>query len=115
MGIIYLLQAERPLAVKRRGNKQQKGGFAMLRGVNKKIIEVVDTQNEYFERAILFVKDGKLENDEGDIKRNADEFLKSAGARKLGRVLTGRRLVGFIKLLCAAGAGSLLTLLVMTL
>lgn len=28
----------------------------MIRGVNRKIIEVNDTQNEYFERAIFFVR-----------------------------------------------------------
>ena len=30
----------------------------MVRGVHKKIIEVADTQNEFFERAILIVKEG---------------------------------------------------------
>ena len=32
----------------------------MVRGVNKKIIEVVDMQSDYFDRAILFVKENRL-------------------------------------------------------
>lgn len=35
----------------------------MVRGVHKKIIEVADTQNEFFERAILIVKEGFREED----------------------------------------------------
>ena len=35
----------------------------MVRGVHKKIIEVADTQNEFFERAILIVKEGFRDED----------------------------------------------------
>ena len=37
----------------------------MVRGVHKKIIEVADTQNEFFERAILIVKEGFRDEDSG--------------------------------------------------
>lgn len=37
---------------------EQREEFDMVRGVHKKIIEVADTQNEFFERAILIVKEG---------------------------------------------------------
>ena len=30
----------------------------MLRGVNKSIIEVLETENQYFEKAILFIRPG---------------------------------------------------------
>ena len=36
-----------------------RGRVAMIRGVNKKIIEVKNTGNDYFERAILFVREQK--------------------------------------------------------
>lgn len=82
----------------------------MLRGVNKKIIEVVDTQSEYFERAILFVKDCKLGSDEGVIKKHADGFLKGAGAHRLRLLMYGRPVWEACKLLLAVGAGYLLAL-----
>lgn len=83
----------------------------MLRGVNKKIIEVVDTQNEYFERAILFIKDCKLGSDEGVIKKHADGFLKGAGARRLRFLMYGHPAWETVKLLAAVGAGYLLAVL----
>lgn len=86
----------------------------MLRGVNKKIIEVVDTQNDYFERAILFLKDHRLEENESDIKRNADDFLKSAGKMKLRRILYSRAALKAAELLCAAGVGAFITVLVVS-
>lgn len=83
----------------------------MLRGVNKKIIEVIDTQNEYFERAILFLNDQKLGEEDALIKSNADEFLQQAGNKRLRRILRGRVVLEVCKLLCAAGIGALATLL----
>ena len=32
----------------------------MVRGTNKRIIEINDTQNPYFERAVLYLKDLSL-------------------------------------------------------
>ncbi|RPF48102.1 hypothetical protein EDD70_0914 [Hydrogenoanaerobacterium saccharovorans] len=83
----------------------------MLRGVNKKIIEVVDTQSDYFERAILFVKDRKLDENESEIKRNADEFMKSAGSLKLRRILYHIPIMEVIKLLSAACVGAAIVLI----
>ena len=36
----------------------------MLKGVNKQVVEVVEVDNEFFERAILFVKPEKQQNGE---------------------------------------------------
>lgn len=47
----------------------------MLKGVNKHVVEVVDFDNEYFERAILFVKAGKQEKGEDALKENARHYL----------------------------------------
>lgn len=87
----------------------------MLRGVNKKIIEVIDTQNEFFERAILFVKDGKLLENEGDIKKNADDFLKKTGTMKLRRLLQRAPVFEALKLLAAAALGAALVLAIVLL
>ena len=45
----------------------------MVRGTNKRIIEINDTQNPYFERAVLYVKDNHA--DSGGFKVNAN-FLQ---------------------------------------
>ena len=87
----------------------------MLRGVNKKIIEVVDTQNEYFERAIMFVKDRRLAENESEIKRNADDFLKNASGSRLRRMLLRLPLFETLKLLGAAGVGAAVALAVVLL
>ena len=42
----------------------QKEGCVMLKGVNKQVVEVVEVDNEFFERAILFVKPEKQQNGE---------------------------------------------------
>ncbi len=56
----------------------------MVRGVHKKIIEVADTQNEFFERAILIVK------------RRIPERRSGASAPKSGglRFSNGKRSAG---------------------
>lgn len=49
----------------------------MVRGVHKKIIEVADTQNEFFERAILIVKEGPRDEDPDVCSQKAGiTFLK---------------------------------------
>lgn len=49
----------------------------MLKGVNKKVVEVVDIENEYFEKAILFIKHEKLVKDEKTIKERANQYLNN--------------------------------------
>ncbi|MFR8309274.1 MAG: hypothetical protein ACLVD4_02735 [Negativibacillus sp.] len=34
----------------------------MVRGTNKRIIEINDTQNPYFERAVLYLKDSQADS-----------------------------------------------------
>ena len=34
----------------------------MVRGTNKRIIEINDTQNPYFERAVLYLKDSRADS-----------------------------------------------------
>ena len=49
----------------------------MLKGVNKKVVEVVETENDYFEKAILFIKAEKQERDEITLRQRASEYLRS--------------------------------------
>ena len=70
----------------------------MVRGVHKKIIEVADTQNEFFERAILIVKEGFRDEDPEQLRRKAGDYVSQMGLAKqkkthffwnLGKVLAG--------------------------
>lgn len=47
----------------------------MLKGVNKSVVEVVDIESEYFEKAILFLRPGRSQVDEGLLRRKAGEYL----------------------------------------
>ena len=51
----------------------------MVRGVHKKIIEVADTQNEFFERAILIVKEGFRDEDPEQLRRKAGDYVSQMG------------------------------------
>ena len=47
----------------------------MVRGVNKRIVEIKNTDSDYFERAILFLKDGETRSD-GEIKLLSGEYIR---------------------------------------
>lgn len=47
----------------------------MLKGVSQKVIEVVHTDNRYFEKAILFLRPGAQEEDRSSLKSQAGEYL----------------------------------------
>ena len=49
----------------------------MLKGVNKQVVEVVEVDNEFFERAILFVKPEKQQNGEEALRENARRYVGS--------------------------------------
>lgn len=47
----------------------------MLRGVNKTIIEILETENQYFEKVILFVRPTHLEKDKTFLDDKAKEYM----------------------------------------
>lgn len=57
----------------------------MLKGINKQVVEVVEVDNEYFERAILFVKADKQPEGEEALRENAHRYLGSIRYRPHGR------------------------------
>ena len=59
----------------------------MLKGVNRKIIEVRDPDSRYFERAILFVRQGDWAPKE--IDEQAEQYLRAA-SEEMGRSLAVR-------------------------
>lgn len=75
----------------------------MLKGVNKSVVEVMDIESEYFEKAILFLRPGRGAVDEGTLRRKAGEYL--GGIRYQPR----RKKIGWW--LLAVGLGGLVVLL----
>ena len=49
----------------------------MIKGVNKAIIEINETGNKYFEKAILFVRAEKSEESQKKLEYKAKEYLSN--------------------------------------
>lgn len=54
----------------------------MLKGVNKHIVEINNPKNEYFDKAILFVRQDKLSLSAKALAEEAKEYLNSIGKPK---------------------------------
>ncbi|HIZ55743.1 MAG TPA: hypothetical protein H9671_06005 [Firmicutes bacterium] len=52
----------------------------MFRGVNKRIIEMCNTQDEYFEKVILFVSPSKSALNGEEIMKQADAYVRRLGS-----------------------------------
>ncbi|MDD3693645.1 MAG: hypothetical protein PHX02_07075 [Oscillospiraceae bacterium] len=51
----------------------------MIKGVNRQIIEVTDTGNEYFERALLVVRPSFADTSPTRLSDEAQRFVRKAG------------------------------------
>lgn len=49
----------------------------MIKGVNRKVIEINDTQNIYFEKAVLFVRPEMLDVPQSHLIREASDYMKT--------------------------------------
>ncbi len=52
----------------------------MVKGVNRQIIEINDTGNNYFEKALLFVAPGRSDTPNAKLKVEAKHYLLSLSA-----------------------------------
>jgi len=84
----------------------------MSKGVNRQVLEIHDTGNEYFEKALLFVKpeytflnEKKLLSDAGAVFSERTLPITKKQSRKNGLILAA-------KLTAAAGVGAALTALI---
>lgn len=63
----------------------------MIKGVNRQVIEVMDTGNEYYERALLILKPEYAEEERELLEKEAHKVLKSMGipsaAKKRNKVM----------------------------
>lgn len=55
----------------------------MVRGINKRIIEINDTQNPYFERAVLYLKDNQADSSKKHWKHRPRVFWGIYGHQNL--------------------------------
>lgn len=57
----------------------------MVKGVNRQIIEIKSTGSEYFERALLFIKNGATIEEREHACEEAKEYIKSLASEKQRR------------------------------
>lgn len=53
--------------------------FEMLKGINKQVLEIIETQNGFFEKAIFFVKPEYSGLSEGRLRESAKKEFENAG------------------------------------
>ncbi len=62
----------------------------MIKGVNKQVLEIVETQNGFFEKAIFFVKPEYSGVSENKLRESAKKEMESAGSPPKQRKHTNR-------------------------
>lgn len=84
----------------------------MIKGISRQIIEVTETQNNYFERAWLVVKPEYLNVGANRLEREAERYLKNL---KPPYSMRNRRglLMRIVSLCSAAVGGSVVTAAIM--
>ena len=85
----------------------------MVKGVNRQVLEIHDTETEYFEKALLFVKPEYSTLSESSLK---ECFAHAFGTTKVPKPRKTQALTVVIcalKLVAAAGFGALITYLLL--
>lgn len=83
----------------------------MIKGVNKQVLEITNTENPYFEKIIFFVKSEYTSEDRAKLKKEAENFALKAGKPPKSRKT--RKEIRYIiaqTVLCL-GAGAAITFL----
>lgn len=82
----------------------------MIKGVNRQVLEIHDTGNQYFEKALLFVKpeystlsETRLRDAAQKAFGSCDKIPKCRGKKALGLILK------VLSLIASAGTGALIT------
>ncbi len=63
----------------------------MLKGVNKQVLEIAETGNGFFEKAIFFVKPEYSGMSEGRLRESARKEMENAGKPPLSRGYTSEK------------------------
>ena len=82
----------------------------MIKGVNKQVVEISETGNEFFEKAIFFVRPEYSGLGEGRLKEKAQDAIDRTATPPKGKyALTKGRIKPALGLLAAAAGGGTLT------
>jgi len=83
----------------------------MLKGVNKNIIEISNTESDCFERVILFVRPESMGDNGEELHRKAKNYL--SGLRLRPSMLKGKKRLWLylFKLSAAVGSGAVAAIL----
>jgi hypothetical protein len=78
----------------------------MLRGVNKKIIEINNVEGGYFDKVLFFVNDEKRFEPDSVLSRQAEKYVSDSCSLKYKKsFLSGETLKILLKMAISAGAG----------
>lgn len=84
----------------------------MIKGTSRQILEITDTKNAYFERALLVVRPDRTDCPAPELQKEAHKFLSSdAGYSGLRRARLRHTLARLGWVLLGSGFGALITAL----
>lgn len=83
----------------------------MIKGVNKQVLEITNTENPYFERIIFFVKPEYTSEDRAKIKKEAESLACSAGKPPKSRKTKKEIRYIITQAVLCLGAGAAITFL----
>ena len=79
----------------------KKGGFFMIKGVNRKVIEINHPDSLYFERAVLYLRPDVTEVPMQDARAESEGYVRNAPTGRRRQRLHG---IGMFLLGCASAA-----------
>lgn len=83
----------------------------MVKGVNRQVLEILDTGCECFEKALFFVRPEYSHESEGKLKNKAIKSIKnSGGAPKTRKQKIKSRIIFAAELFASAGVGAIITI-----
>ncbi|MBR2042638.1 MAG: hypothetical protein IJ945_09760 [Oscillospiraceae bacterium] len=78
----------------------------MLRGVNKKIIEINNVEGGYFDRVLFFISEDKKSEPDSVLNRQAEKYVSESCALKYKKsIFSGDTARIIIKMAASAGIG----------
>ncbi|MBR6408284.1 MAG: hypothetical protein IKS19_06890 [Clostridia bacterium] len=85
----------------------------MIKGVNKQIIEVNETENEFFDKAILFVRSEKYSVSTNRLRSEASSLLSGYSLSGQAKKLVRNRIIIFASACAVLSSGATIVILAM--
>ncbi len=79
----------------------------MIKGINRRVVEITSTDNDYFEKAVLYVKSDKGDVSTARLEEEAREYMGRLAPRNYRRQIPLALKIG-----AAAASAAALTLLI---